>query len=74
MKLALRHKEAAACLGIGESALRQLVAEGKIHSPYRIKPHLVLFDAARLTSDWEALKIEATEEDKNEWHDLKGTL
>jgi predicted site-specific integrase-resolvase len=72
MRIALRHKDAAIALGISESTLRTLVSEGKIHAPYRIKPHVVLFDAGRLRSDWEALKAAATNEDTNEWDDLEG--
>ena len=57
--LAIRASQAAAMLGISESMLRQLVIEGKVHKPYRIRKNVVLFDAAKLATDWDRIKDEA---------------
>lgn len=57
--LALRASQAAAMLGVSESQLRQWVAEGKVHKPYRVRKNVVLFDATTLANDWDRMKDEA---------------
>ena len=81
--LALRASQAAAMLGVSESQLRQWVAEGKVHKPYRVRKNVVLFDTVTLANDWDRMKDEAeiglvtppnaTEPvDANPWDDLLG--
>lgn len=46
-------------LGVSERQLRQWVAEGIIHRPYRVRKNVVLFDAVTLASDWDRMKDRA---------------
>lgn len=61
--LALRASQAAAALGVSENQLRQWVSEGLVHRPYRVRKHVVLFDAVRLAEDWDRIKLQATSKD-----------
>jgi hypothetical protein len=58
---ALRASQAAAALGISESQLRQWIEDGVVHRPYRVRPHIVLFDAIELAQHWERIKGTAFE-------------
>jgi hypothetical protein len=58
---ALRASQAAAALGISESQLRQWVEDGIVHRPYRVRPHIILFDTVELAQDWERIKGTASE-------------
>ncbi|MBC8049450.1 MAG: hypothetical protein H7X92_04790 [Chitinophagales bacterium] len=48
---------------MSESQLRQWVDEGLVHRPYRVRKHVVLFDAARLAEDWDKIKLQAISQD-----------
>jgi hypothetical protein len=76
---ALRASQAAAELGVSESQLRQWVEDGVVHRPYRVRPHIVLFDAVELAHDWERIKGAAAEmqapgvaSKRNPWDEVLG--
>jgi hypothetical protein len=74
---ALRASQAAAALGVSETQLRQWVEDGIVHRPYRVRPHIVLFDTIELGQDWERIKGSASEDPapnaasrRNPWDDV----
>lgn len=68
--LAVRAPQAAAMLGISESKLRALVAEGRVRPPIEID-RVRLFDVETLRHDWQALRDAALADDgPNPWDDV----
>jgi predicted DNA-binding transcriptional regulator AlpA len=57
-RLAFREQEAADALGIGLTTFHELVAEGRMPQPVRIRPRLPLYDAEDVRRAWEDLKAE----------------
>jgi hypothetical protein len=68
--VAVRATQAAAMLGICESKLRAMVAEGRIRPPVRIDG-MQLFDVETLRDDWQALRDAAmAETGPNPWDEV----
>jgi len=72
--LAVRAPPAAAMLGISESKLRGLVADGRIRPPVAIDG-LRLFDVEQLRADWSNLRDAALADGgPNPWDDVASSL
>jgi len=72
--LAVRAPQAAAMLGISESKLRALVAEGRVRPPIEID-RVRLFDVDQLRADWASLRDAAlTETGPNPWDDIAPSI
>jgi excisionase family DNA binding protein len=67
-RLAWRDEEAADSLGISLTTFLELVAEGKMPKPVRIRPRLPRYDCEDVRKAWRALKAaQNPAEDGNEW-------
>ncbi len=72
--LAVRAPEAAAMLGISESKLRALVADGRVRPPLEID-RLRLFDVDQLRADWASLRDAAlADHGPNPWDEIAPSL
>jgi hypothetical protein len=72
--LAVRAPEAAAMLGISESKLRGLVADGRVRPPIEID-RVRLFDVEQLRADWGSLRDAALAYDgANPWDEIAPSL
>jgi hypothetical protein len=72
--VAVRAPQAAAMLGVSESKLRALVAEGRIRPPIEID-RVRLFDVEQLRADWASLRDAALADDgPNPWDDIAPSL
>jgi len=72
--LAVRAPQAAAMLGISESKLRALVAEGRVRPPVELD-RVRLFDVDQLRADWANLRDAAMAENgPNPWDEIAPRL
>lgn len=67
-KIAWREDEAAAALGVSLTTFLELVAEGKMPKPVRIRPRLPRYDCEDVRRAWLALKeAQGAGEDGNDF-------
>jgi excisionase family DNA binding protein len=67
-RLAWRENEAAEALGISLTTFLELVAEGKMPKPVRIRPRLPRYDCEDVRKAWRTLKeAQISPNDANEW-------
>lgn len=65
-RIAYRRDEAAAVLGVSPTTFDELVKEGKMPRPVRVRG-CVLWGATALSVAWAAIENEAGVDSRNEW-------